>query len=159
MKNPFKSTKTVKVEKVPGTTGLLMETEAEIPPLSKRSLKSLFTTTSPREKRTSVLLARLFLFAIAAVWILIYLAAVLITYDKLFWPAMNVYFIPNVKQDTTFNHVTVNICCAWYLITVFVLGIWISFKSFKMVGVWEPRNRKNQEEEEYIDKGPDAPGK
>lgn len=75
---------------------------------------------------------------------------------------MNVYFINSVKQDTTFNHVMVNICCAWYLITVFALGIWIAFKSFKLVGVWEPKNRKNTKEEgkEYLDEGPtNATGK
>jgi len=135
MKNPFKSKeeKSVKVEKVP---------EEEFPPLSKKSLKDLFTNPSPRDRNTSVLLARVFLFAVAAVWLLIYLAVVLITYDKLFWPAMNVYFINSAKQDTTFNHVMINICCAWYLLTVFILGVWIALKSFKMVGVWEPKNRK-----------------
>lgn len=100
---------------------------------------------SPKDQKTAMLLAKIFMFGLLLIWTLIFLATGLIIYDKLFHPVMVEFFTPNLSDKTLVNKISINVCCTWYLITYVLLGIWVTLKSFKVVGQWTRGNQDNSD--------------
>ena len=105
---------------------------------------------SLKERKSASLLANFFIWTLALIWVLLFLASALAFYDKVFSPAMGIYFTPETGPSTIssfFQH-----CCeTWYIVTTICIGILISRKAFRLVGVWKKQVESG--------KGTDAPGK
>lgn len=116
-------------------------------------MKGIQREVSPKSRRTAEVMARLFMFFLAALWILVYIATSLIMYDQVVDPATTAFFTPKSGEITTAANFLQNVCSAWFFITFILFGIWISIKSFRLVGKWEPKGKGNSSEV------PDAKGK
>ena len=99
------------------------------------------TKTTKKDRTIAQLLAKLFIFTLSIIWVLIYCAVILVLYDKWFNPAMVFHFTPNLPEASSIDKVLVGVCDAWYIITAVLIGTWASLKAFKTVGFWAPKSK------------------
>ena len=100
--------------------------------------------SSVRERRVAEVAARLFLFGVGVLWVLLFLATAVVGFDQVFDPMVKSYFIGGDKVFSSAENLAVGSLEGWYIITVVIAGIFFAFRTFKVIGKWEPKNRKNR---------------
>jgi len=91
-------------------------------------------------KKILLLAAKIVGFAVVLVWIMGFLIMGFHSIDKL--PA----FIEG--PDVVTPGLPTTLYGVWMLITIIIIGVWISVKAFKLIGKWEPLNKEEEEVEE-----------
>lgn len=108
------------------------------------NLKEAFTEkNSPRYRHTAQMMAKVFLCFITLVWVLVFVTVALVIYDKAFYPYLINYFTPTLGKISTGYSALVGIFCAWYIITMVLIGAAAALRGFKFVGSWEWVNKKD----------------
>jgi hypothetical protein len=93
----------------------------------------------PPRRHSLVLMSKLFMFGVSMLWVLMFLAAAVVIYDKVYDPALRVYFADAQGLLGSTESWAVSALDAFYIATIVCLGIWGSMKAFRFVGKWEPR--------------------
>jgi lysylphosphatidylglycerol synthetase-like protein (DUF2156 family) len=118
--------------------------------VKKGNLKEAFREgNSPKMRQTAQMMAKVFLCFLTLVWVLAFVTVALVIYDKAFYPYMINYFTPVGGEISSGYAAIVGVFCAFYIITIVLIGAFISLKGFKFVGSWKWVNQK----------GPDASSK
>ncbi len=99
---------------------------------------------STKERRASVVASRLFLFGVVALWVLLFLAASVVLFGKMFEPIVQSYFIGSDGIYSSAENLAIGALEGWYIVTVVMVGIYASLRAFKLVGKWEPKGKKDE---------------
>jgi hypothetical protein len=100
--------------------------------------------SSVRERRVAEVAARLFLFGVGVLWVLLFLAAAVVGFDQVFDPMVKSYFIGSDEVFSSAENLAVGALEGWYIITIIIVGIFFAFRTFKVIGKWEPKDRRNR---------------
>lgn len=105
---------------------------------------------SLKERKSASLLANFFIWTLGLIWILLFLGSALAFYEKVFSPAMALYFTPE-SGATTVSSFFQHCCETWYIVTTIGIGVLVARGAFRLVGVWKKQSESG--------KGTDAPSK